>query len=236
MTTDTLAEIKTLDQQLAQLDKENRQFVEALGRARGMRATAADQSASLTAKRKRTIADMLLGLTRRASVDAVDAEIREAQQQREQAQRDQELAQLGEAEINERMQPVVQQIGPLRRHRQVLVRRAIREQAEAAGKRYREAIEAMGRAYAECEVYSAYLRQLEEVQGTDGGRQSFGFGLGPRRFNVAAFPELRAFSGLPLAQQSVVFRDFDQSTKTEIFIDAREIEQRVADRLASLGL
>lgn len=201
-----------------------------------MRTTAADKSADLTAKRKRTIADMLLGLTRRANVDAVDAEIREAQQQREQALRDQELAQLGEAEINERMKPVVQQVGPLQRRRQVLVRRAIREQAEQAGQRYRDAIEAMGRAYAECEVYGAYLRQLEETQGTEGGRQSFGFGSGPRRFTVAAFPELRAFFGLPIAQQSVVFREFDQSTKTEIFIDAREIERSVADNLASLGL
>ena len=193
----------------------------ALDRANGIRADAVGRSDSLTAKRKRTAAEWLLGLANRSAVDAVEAEARKVREQREQALLDREIADLGAAGIEELMQPLNTQAIALSQRRHAVVIRELRERAEVAGHRLHAAIENMGKAYADVAAIGAVLQRTDSTQPH-----------GPivlRNFDVPVPSGLEAFRG-GLGRQHVVFHSRDRHTGREIVIDAAAIEVEVVQQ------
>ncbi|MDL2339488.1 MAG: hypothetical protein QFE16_16765 [Pseudomonadota bacterium] len=242
MTTHAIADIQALDAELAQLSLDAQPLNEAMRRAHEMTGAETEPPADLTAARKRTVADFLLGLTKRASVDAIEAELHTAQDKADAARRDAELARLGADEIDQRLRPINEQIGQLQRRRKLLQRMAIREAAEEAALRYREALRAAIEGYAVVRAHDDVLREIERhgefgAPQPEGGYLSFSDRTWPK-FIVPAFPTLRAFEGDCNYTEEIVEYSRDRMNPRNrcVSLDFAPVLAGVLQSLAAKGL
>jgi uncharacterized small protein (DUF1192 family) len=122
------ARIKGLQAEIATEQKKRGELETAVGIA-GERLGAADAAPSVedvSQKQRRTVADYVLGLVKRADVDAIEAEARKAQRQRDDQARARELAALAITELHARIRVHDEKIAQLSGELSELTNRAIR--------------------------------------------------------------------------------------------------------------
>ena len=246
ITSKTAEALKSIDDQAADIATQRKVYTDAIARAQGLRAESTGLVADLTTKRKNAAAAWFLGLTKRTPVDAIEAEAKKAQQDRERARLDAEIANMGEAGLSDLVQPLVAdrlrtsdhvgRIGgeeflivlPETEGREALsVAEELRTLTDAAGHRLHAAIKNLGEAYAEVAALGAALQQLP-------GAQSMG-PIHVRNFDLPVPYMLQAFAGGP-GRQQVVFGPQYRETGLEIFIDAAGIERDIAAQLRASGI
>lgn len=202
--TEYRAEIARINGQLAANDKARRVLQDARQRASCMvnaPAVAAGEVAALDVRRRNVVADWILGIGKKADVDANEAERKRAAARAADEDHARELGRLSVDELNARIEPHDQAEGALKAQRGLAARRAIRARAETAAREYRDFMNAAARAFGVLQAHAAVLADLERI-GTNrediaGGRQSFdcfqGNWVGP----LPACPALEAFKGCP---------------------------------------
>ena len=227
ITSKTAEALKSIDDQAADIATQRKVYTDAIARAQGLRAESTGLVADLTTKRKNAAAAWFLGLTKRTPVDAIEAEAKKAQQDRERARLDAEIANMGEAGLSDLVQPLDAAMQAITHQRRAVVAEELRTLTDAAGHRLHAAIKNLGEAYAEVAALGAALQQLP-------GAQSMG-PIHVRNFDLPVPYMLQAFAGGP-GRQQVVFGPQYRETGLEIFIDAAGIERDIAAQLRASGI
>jgi hypothetical protein len=227
-----LKKIGAIDARLRELYAEKARFEVGVKRADEMGAGAGGASVAAAAeefqvKRRRTIADMLLGLAKRADVDAIEAQRKQAEARLAEEAQTREMAALGVTELREQhIWPLEREAAELGVKRSLAVRRALRARAEAAAVEYRNFMHAQARAFGVVQAYAVLLADLERVgtgrEDTQGGRQSFDCFNGNQVGPLPVCPALEAFKGSPF--------------EITVPFDVAEIRAQVRQQLISDGL
>lgn len=219
--------IKAIDQQIAASLGEYRQLETAEARACDRLGVAADPGpdvGELTARHKRTLGDFILGLTKRADVDAVEAQRQKAAARATEQARARELAALGVADLRARREPIQKQIAELEERRGVLRKKAIRASAEQAGIELRAAAVEFAARFAAVQAFALILRD-DSLRPYSGG------------IELPAFPQLKAFEDchgplLILTPEPAAVR----AGRAHEFVDLAAARAEVQQRLAAQGI
>jgi hypothetical protein len=235
--------IAEVDAQLVQMDAELKPLRDAQARASELASTANAQLTASTAKRKSGILDFLMGTAGRDVVDAAAAESKRDRAVAEKARAEMEVAQVGAAEVASLMADVSARAKPLREQRDLLVRRAIRELAEAAAEDYAQALSVAAKKFAAVEAHAVVLREAESVPTFSTAqvfaeRLSFGPALHQREaFTVPVWAGLRAFPKAAVSTAAVPFhRDFVGPVNERFAVDFESVLSQTRRDLFARGL
>jgi len=242
-----LAELREVDAEKARIEAdelqplwEGRRAAEQLA-AKAAEPAAVAQLEELSARRRRTIGDMLLGLAGRRDVDAIDSRRATLSAEASQARRERELAELGSDELMHRIGLVDQRLLALQARRSLVVRRLVRARAEAAGQVMRDALRAVGQAAAEVQAHALLLQELERPgssrEDTAGGRQSFPPFAGTVLRDLPAFRELQAFSDCQGGELVIAFNSRAASASgAQEVVDLDEVRRQLRAQLHADGV
>lgn len=211
---DELEKIGAIDAKLLELQAKKVTLEAAVRRAEEMgTAAAAGKSVAeleeVTKARRRTIANVFMGLAKRSDVTALDARQKKAAAEAEQERQTVAFAALGQAELWENhIFPLDREMAMLREQRDAACARAVKSSAESAAIRYREALRLAGRAFAVVQAHAVELQAMERI-GARGevtqGRQSFGAYQGNVIDELPVFSTLQAFKDCPNGWLSIAF-------------------------------
>jgi hypothetical protein len=220
--------IKSIDEELATLRRDHAalEVAESLaGERLGVAAEPGPSVQELTAKHRRTLGDYILGLVKRADVEAVEKQRQQAAAKASEQAKANELAAMGREELRARKQPIEQRARELEERRTALRNRAIRADAEHAGADLRAAAIAFGDAFARVHAYALLLRDDKSL------RPAYG------NIELPAFPQLQAFADCGGSMLALTFEPgtFRAGSAHEL-IDLGAARSAVQQHLAQKGI
>lgn len=222
------ARIKLIDGELGTLQQEHAGLEAAArmaGERLGVTGDPGPDVGELTARHKRSLGDLLLGLVKRVDVDAIEAERKKAATRAAEQSKARELAALGAAELNERKQPIEARARELEDARGALIKRAVLASAQQAAIEARAAAIEYGKRLAVVNAHAALLRDPKVLQQL------------PAVWEVPSVPQLAAFADAP---GFVLRLSCDEHAvrrgQAQEHIDFTAAREEVQQRLAAHGI
>jgi len=235
-----LQKIADIDARLAEIQIEKATYEAAVQRAEQMGASATGAETDVTdlqVKHKRSVVDMLLGLAKRADVDAIEAQRKKAVARAAEEATTRQLAALGMEELREQhIFPLDREAAELRKQRARCVARAIRASAEAAGHELRTAMRDFVRQFGVVQAHGELLLSIEKGVPLH-ETQAFGKFVGNCFRDLPAFAQLAAFADCGGGALDVALNPaMARAIGAQELVDVAVIEQQLRARFAEQGL
>lgn len=233
--------IAEIDARLAEIHAKKATYEEAVQRAEqqmGASATGSEaETAELQVQHRRTVAEMFLGLAKRADVDAIEKQRKAAAARAAEEATTRQLAALGVDELREQyIYPLDREAAELRTRRARCVARVIRSSAEASGHQLRTVMRDFARQFGVVMAHGELLLSIEKGRPLN-ETQAFGTFVGNIVRDLPAFSGLAAFSdcgggALDIALNAAM----QKATGAQELVDVAAIQQQLRSRFAEQGL